>query len=115
MSNSLDPEQDRLSFGPDLEANCFRLSVGPDLDTNYLQRLSADDKLPLAFFFSKINVHTVTVSDNTSVLLWIQNVCKGYQQTTKFAASMVRSILEVPELLHLIAYAQNPFLTLMLA
>ena len=31
MSNSLDPDQDRLS-------------VGPDLNPNFLQRLSADDK-----------------------------------------------------------------------
>ena len=31
MSNSLDPDQDRHSVGPDLDPNC-------------LQRLSADDK-----------------------------------------------------------------------
>ena len=35
VSNCLDPDQDRGSVGPDLSANC-------------LQRLSADDKLPLA-------------------------------------------------------------------
>ena len=35
MSNSLDPDQ----------ARCF---VGPDLGPNCLQRLSADDKSPLA-------------------------------------------------------------------
>ena len=35
MSNSLDPHQDRHS-------------VGPDLGPNRLQRLSADDKSPIA-------------------------------------------------------------------
>ena len=35
MSKGLDPDQDRLSVGPDLGPNC-------------LLRLSADDKLPLA-------------------------------------------------------------------
>ena len=35
MSNSLDPDQDRHFMGPDLGLNC-------------LQRLSADDKSPLA-------------------------------------------------------------------
>ena len=35
MSNSLDPDQDCLSVGPDLGPNC-------------LQRSSAEDKLPLA-------------------------------------------------------------------
>ena len=35
MSNGLDPDQDRHSVGPDLGPNC-------------LQRLSAENKLPLA-------------------------------------------------------------------
>ena len=35
MSNGLDPDQERHSVAPDLGPNC-------------LQRLSADDKLPLA-------------------------------------------------------------------
>ena len=35
MLNSLDPDQDRCS-------------VGPDLGSNYLQRLSADEKLLIA-------------------------------------------------------------------
>ena len=29
-------------------------------------------------------------TDILSVLIWVQNVCKGYQQMTKFAGSMQR-------------------------
>ena len=63
MSNSLDSDQARQNFEPNLDTNCLlRLSadecdqnvksldsdqaqqyVEPDLDPNYLQRLSADD------------------------------------------------------------------------
>ena len=50
VSKSLDPDQ----------AQYF---VRPDLGPNFLQGLSADNKM--------------------SGLIWVQAVCKGYQQTTK--------------------------------
>ena len=84
MSNSLDPDQDKHSVGPDLDPNC-------------LQRLSADDK-SLNNFFPKIlsGTHSVyqTVwiqirTDILSVLIWVQNVCKGYQKTTKVTDSLL--------------------------
>ena len=55
VSNSLDPDQDQHSVGPDLGPNC-------------LQRLFADDNV-------------------LSVLIWVQTVCKGYQQMKKVAVS----------------------------
>ena len=44
MSNYLDPDQDQPSLGHDLGPNCF-------------QRLSADDKSPLARTELKVNMH----------------------------------------------------------
>ena len=56
VSNSLDPDQARHYVGPDH-------NVGPDLGPNCSQRLSADNKM--------------------SGWIWVQTVCKDYQQTTK--------------------------------
>ena len=42
VSNGLDPDQDWQNVGPDLQD---RQNVGPDLGPNYLQRLSADEKV----------------------------------------------------------------------
>ena len=48
MSNALDPDQDQKN--PDQD----RHSVCADLGTNYLQRLSAEDKLNKGNLFSHI-------------------------------------------------------------
>ena len=62
MSNSLDPDQDRHFVGPDLDPNC-------------LQRLSTDYTLE---------------GKELTLLIWVQTVCKDYQQITKVAASKER-------------------------
>ena len=100
ISNSLDPDQDRQNVCPDLGPNC-------------LQKLSADDKSRSEFCmlllssadifqtqpFQKIlsgiqsEFQTVWIqirTDILSVLIWVQTVCKGCQQTTKVAAGKVR-------------------------
>ena len=56
-------------------SNCLDLDqpqhiVGPDLDTNCLQGLSADNKM-----------------------IWVQTVCKGYQQTTKVGKELDTKII----------------------
>ena len=56
MSNSLDPDQARHFVGPDLGPNC-------------LQRLSADDKLPLA----GIELNTEQLLDTT----WLKSSSFG--------------------------------------
>ena len=86
-ANGFDPHQDQRSFGSDLDPNCLQrlsadkcfdpyqdqCSVSSDLDPNCLQRLSADN-----WFRSTSGPNVL------SVLIWIQTVCKGYQQTKGF-------------------------------
>ena len=104
VSNSMDPDQDRYSVGPELGSNCLldpdqgrhsvgRHSVGPDLGANCLQRFSADSAdffFRNQLFFKILSVlaseyHTVWIQIRTDILLvliWVQTVCKGYQQKT---------------------------------
>ena len=76
MSNSLDPDQGRRSVGPDLDSNC-------------LQRLSADDTGRQRVRGWGNSVFSLTADEGIQykteelwMLIWIQTVCKGYQQTT---------------------------------
>ena len=62
-----------------------------------LSLLSADFFKIIFFekFFQELLSESQTVliqirADILSVLIWVQNVCKGYQQTTKVAASKER-------------------------
>ena len=87
QTNSLDPHQDQCSVSSDLDPNC-------------LQRLSADKWFRstsgsmLCRFWSRSKLFAKVVSRQMvsihirtnvlSVLIWIQTVCKGYQQTNGF-------------------------------
>ena len=64
MSNSLDPDQDRCSVGPDLVANC-------------LQRISADDAVSRERVLKSRNSNNVPVRKNYLKKLILKKVFKA--------------------------------------
>ena len=59
---------------------------------NSAKRKSKENQRIKDFFIIFDNMCALqrTISRDPSVLIWVQTVCKGYQQTTKVAASMQR-------------------------
>ena len=77
-----------------LDPDQARHFVGPDLGQNCLQGLTADDKM--------------------SGWIWVQTVCKGYQQTTKVGKELhtkklVDTIFWLKPWLKLISFGYNFF------
>ena len=98
VSNSLDPDQERINFGPDLGQNCFQtetahllLCMLGTLYTSFYCLIFVvffpSLKLSLPKNFSGILlqyqiVWTQIRPDLTSGLIWVRTVCKGHQHTT---------------------------------
>ena len=69
MSSSLDPDQARRFFGPDLGPNCLQKSAGPDQDPNSLRTLA---EVPLASSLSSFYLVSVAEQVGCSIT-WFHN------------------------------------------
>ena len=89
MSNSLDSDQNRWSVSPDLGPNCLQ---------RFCCRLLTFFKINFFKRFFQEHYQNVNSLDSDqdkwsvglSVLIWVQTVFKGYQQTTKVGISKER-------------------------
>ena len=113
VSNGLDPDQDRHYVGPDLSQNCLqRLSADHKICRGNLKRETYIISLHAWYFFHSFStsadnfqnwllrkilsgtqserqtVLTMIRTDIMLVLIRVKTVCKDYQQTTKYAASI---------------------------